>query len=258
MIKNKKILIFLIAILILFYLLIDNIDTIFNKKYSNMFFIGDFTKIEVKKDIISVYNDNSLIKNQKVNFYFKDREVAGYITSEVSGSNGGEYVYVAHDNDGNLLSFENSLFGYTKNLKPEFLKVENTQIKEMDEVINFMKSNNIALTSDMEIERIIVSSFDFDKDGKNEFIYSVNIIKNENKYDSFVFMKKDDEYILIAREESDYVDVNFVRIKLFNIVDFNNDGDYEFVISRMMSEYGPNYYELYNFDGNKFTKLGGE
>ena len=71
-------------------------------------------------------------------------------------------------------------------------------------------------------------------------------------------MKKSDEYILIAREESDYVDVNFVRIKLFNIVDFNNDGDYEFVISRMMSEYGPNYYELYNFDGNKFTKLGGE
>ena len=42
------------------------------------------------------------------------------------------------------------------------------------------------------------------------------------------------------------------------LIDFNNDGDYEFVIKKQMTEYGPYYYELYNFDGNEFTKIGGE
>ena len=37
-----------------------------------------------------------------------------------------------------------------------------------------------------------------------------------------------------------------VRLSFYKLIDFNNDSNYEFVVNKRMSEYGPDYYELYN------------
>ena len=52
--------------------------------------------------------------------------------------------------------------------------------------------------------------------------------------------------------------VNIKKLYYSVLIDFNNDNNYEFVVSKMMSEYGPTYSEVYSFDGTEFTKIGGE
>ena len=112
------------------------------------------------------------------------------------------------------------------------------------------------MTAESELDYIKITNFDYDNDGNEEYIYSVGIFNND-KYNSFVYMKVDDKYILIDSEESDN-NPDYKRLYFIKLIDFNSDDNYEFVVEKMMSEYGPDYYELYNFDDNKFTKLGGE
>ena len=63
---------------------------------------------------------------------------------------------------------------------------------------------------------------------------------------------------MIDRVDSDSDQVAYIKLSFSKLIDFNKDGNYEFVVEKAMSEYGPYYYELYNFDGKVFTKIGGE
>ena len=62
----------------------------------------------------------------------------------------------------------------------------------------------------------------------------------------------------IAKVESENKGVANTSLIFNNLIDFNNDGEYEFVVGKVMSEYGPDYYELYNLDSEKFTRIGVE
>lgn len=257
--KRRINLLIIILLLIVLYLVICIVNYAFThqKDYSNTVFIGDFTKIEVKDKNIKIYNDNIKLDHVYMNFYFDGKEVEGYITSSENGSSGGDYMYIAHKEDGSKLVFDYGILGYTKDLKLDFKEYRSERTDDLTEVYRFFESQNISIPTEIQVERVIIDSLDIDEDGNFEHIYSVNLIESMSNFDSFIFMKKDDKYILLSREFNTF-DTEYKRLKLFNIIDFNNDGNYEFVVSKMMSEYGPNYYELYNFDGNEFTKLGGE
>lgn len=259
MIKNKKNIMILILLLVAFYLVITIIFSLpKGKKYKNTAFIGDFTKVEVKSGIINVYNNNEFIDKQSTKFYFKNEEIDGSILTRDSGSNGGDYSYYALDKKGNALDFDLGMFGYTADMDLKFKKTDYAYIKDSNEVREFCKQNNIAIGENTNIEQIVVNNFDVDDDNNNEDIYSVGLIENGNKYISFVFMSKDGKYYLIDQAESDYNSVNGIRFRFTFLVDFNKDDNYEFVVRKSMSEYGPNYYELYNFNGTSFNKIGGE
>ena len=257
--KNRKGLLIIIVILVLVYFILSIVKYTNSHKtnYKNTVIIGDFTKVEISNNEIKVYNDNTYLENKKLYFYFKGEEIEGYITSSNNGSTGGKYMYVAHKLDGTKLNFDSAIIGYTKDTKLKFKEVNNKRISDMTEVNNFLKSYNSIVSDNIRVERIIESTVDVEGDGVYENIYSVSMIEDGSDYDSFVFMKKGENYILISREISE-VSTNSIRLKLLNIIDCNNDGEYEFVISKMMTEYGPNYYELYNYNGDSFTKIGGE
>ena len=186
-------------------------------------------------------------------------------------------MYTAYNDNGSSLYFDNSIIAFTKDLDLNFKKISNQEGTDLNEVTDFFKNLNIDINSDTEIENYLISTFDYDNDGHEEKIYSVDFFEDiedetdaslgegiaeeemmEKNYYSYVFMKKDNKYILLDKEESVYDGVHNVRLKFENLIDFNNDNKYEFVISKMMSEYGPDYFELYNFDGTKFIKIGGE
>ena len=125
----------------------------------------------------------------------------------------------------------------------------------MDEMYGFANSQNITLSQDIILDYMEISNLDVDSDGKEEYIYSVGLVEDAEEYISLVFMKKDDRYILIDREDSEYQGMPNQNLRFFNLIDFDNDGNYEFVVSKLMSEYGPDYYQLYKFNGNSFTNI---
>ena len=257
MIKNKKTLLVLISLLVIFYILISIIISFpKGKKFKNTVIIGNSTKVNVKNGSISVYNDDIAISNQKMKIFFKNRFVDGYLITEEGDSSGVNNIYTAYNENGDILAPEKVIIAYTPDIS---IKVKESNINDstnMSDISDLIKLNNITLTAESELDYIKITNFDYDNDGNEEYIYSVGIFNND-KYNSFVYMKADDKYILIDSEESDN-NPDYKRLYFIKLIDFNSDDNYEFVVEKMMSEYGPDYYELYNFDGNKFTKLGGE
>lgn len=260
--KNKKILLLLIGILILIYMAITIIPNIFSeKKYSNTAFIGDYTKIYIKNKGIEVRNDNVEIATQRVKVLFKNKLIDGIITSEKTDFDQIDYHYIAYNNEGVYLSPNSALLAFTTDLSIKIKEKTSYNSKNIEEVYDLFQDNKNIDLDNIELDYLNISSFDLTNDGKEESVYSVGLInrnENDSSYYSYVFMKTEDKNILIDKEESKYDGVSNIKLSLYNLIDFNNDGNYEFVVKKSMSEYGPDYYELYNFDGTKFTKIGGE
>lgn len=252
MIKNKKGILFLVIILLIFYISISIIISIMNE-YKNTVFIGDNTKVEVNDGNIKIYNDNTKINEQNVKILFKDDFIDGYITSKHVDSTGVENSYIAHNENGEIILFDNVLIAHTKDLSLNIKKTTITEIKNINDISEFLKQNNINISSKEELDYYNKNTID-----ENESIYSIGININNEIYKSYIFMKKENKYILLSSEENKYTDIDNIRLNFVKLIDFNDDNNYEFVINKSMSEYGPNYYELYNFDGNEFTEIGVE
>ena len=260
MVKNRRgILVFAIVLVVIYFIISLIMNYAFKgKKYNNTVFIGDYTKVEISNKNIKVYNDNSKIRKQDAKIYFQKEIIDGYVMSENTGINNGLNEYYAYNKKNEVLSFESVLIAYTKDLTLKFIDFENNESDDIELAKSILKANNIIVSDDIELNTFNISSLDYDNDGNIEYIYSIGLIEDETEYDSYIYLMKDDEYHLIAREESDYNSIEYTRLYFSNLIDFNSDNDYEFVVSKVTSEYGPNYYELYNFDGDSFTKIGGE
>ena len=259
MIKNKKTIFILLISLIMFYLIISIIFFVpIGKNYNRPIFIGSSTKVYIKDKKISIYNEDKKIRKQKTKIYFRDEFIDGYLVSDADSSTGVENNYFAHTDNGDLLSFNNCLIAHTKDISIKIKPNNRIDSSDLEDVYKFASSNSIILSSNVELSYLYINNIDIDDDGNDEYIYSVGLIDDEDEYKSFVFMKRDNKYILVAREESENSGVNSISLVFNNLIDFNNDDDYEFVVGKFMSEYGPDYYELYNFDGDEFTNIGGE
>lgn len=257
MIKNRKGILILVILFSILYFVFSAIYTAPNKnKYEKTVFLGSNTKVNVKDGNIIVYNKDIELEKLEVKVYFDKEFVDGYISSEKSETSTIENTYVIYDKNMDSLLQESDLIAHTKDLTLKIKDINKINITNLDDVYKFTKSNNIDLSGDIEIDYIQVTNFDLDDDNKDEKVYSVGLY-GESQYISFVYMERNDKYILIDKVISNNSTAN-VRLYFSNLIDFNSDDFYEFVINKIMTEYGPNYYELYNFNGSKFIKIGGE
>lgn len=255
--KNKGILILVGVVLSLYFIiyLFSNIQ--YGKKYSNTVFLGDMTKLNIKGNNIEVLDEYVSTKKQKVKIYYNNRFIDGYLLTSKDNIENGNYAYNLYDSSMNPLYPESLLIAHTPDISIMVKETNKTNSEDLTEVYNFVNSQNIILSSSIELDYLSIDNFDYDNDGTEEYIYSVGLIKDADEYDSFVFYKENDNYILIDRIENGYDEVANVKLIFEKLIDFNDDDKYEFVIGRIMSEYGPYYYDLYNFNGNSFTKIGG-
>ena len=258
MIKNKKIILFSVLLLVILYIIIASIfDITKSGEYKNTVFIGNFTKVQVKDKNIKIYNENAETPMQNVKVYFKKQFIDGYIFTNKIDFDNTTYSYIVCNEKGNYLSTDSNFIAHTTDLSIKIKNNDKFESKNIDDILEFAKLNNINLSKDTELDYLYITSFDYDEDGKQEYIYSVGLIENEKDYESIIYLKMDNKYIIIDREKSSYT-IDYKKLYFLNLIDFNSDNNYEFVIEKMMSEYGPNYYELYNFDGDEFTKIGVE
>ena len=147
------------------------------------------------------------------------------------------------------------MIAFTKDLPIKFIDIENEYTYDIGLIRKYLIEDDIDMDS-VQLDYLIISTFDLDDDEEFESIYSIGLIENNKDYDSKVIMLKDDEYYIISEEMSEYIDDQDVTtLGLLGIMDMNNDNNYEFVIEESYSEYGPNNYYIYNFDGNDFINI---
>lgn len=269
MLKNKKGLLILIFSLIIIYFVINIIYVLpSGKKFKNTVFLGDITKVKISNNKLEIIDENTKIRPQEVKIYFKNKFIDASI-STIAASDGIKYSYIASNNEGKNYITGSVLIAHTPDISIKIKETDYYESKDLTDIYELAKSDNISIGDYFGLDYQEISSADVDEDGKVEYIYSVGLTKSsgaveeddeayEDVYDSFVFIKKDNKYFLIDRIESDGDPVTYTKLSFAKLIDFNNDGEYEFVIEKMMSEYGLYNYELYNFDGKEFTKIGGE
>ena len=259
MVKNKKIIFLIIIFLIAFYIILSIILAFpKGKTFNKTVFLGSGTKVSINNGNINVYNEDVEIKRQKVKVFFKGDFVDGYISSNTGESSGIENIYTVTNKDGDYLLPEYTLIAHTPDIN---IKVKESTVNnsvDYGEFYKFAESNNISLPSEIELDYMKINTLNIDNDNNDEYIYSVGFTKNTSEYASYVFLKNDDNYTLIVSDTTKKEAGRFNRLYFADLIDFNEDNNYEFVVNRWLSEYGPDYYELYSYNGSKFTKIGGE
>lgn len=269
--KNEKRIFILIVLFIIIYLIISVIQIIpKGKKYKNTVFLGSCTKVSINKDSINVYNEDKALIKQNVKAYFKNNFINANILSTVVSSSGVKNSYYVQNLKNSNLYFDQMLIAHTPDISIEVKDGESYDSIDLTDFNSFAELNNVIIGEDTELNFQEINKIDIDNDNTFEYIYSVNLISGNiydvvddseetiGEYDTIVFMKKDGNYFIIDRNTGDNDGVNNICLRFMKLIDFNKDGNYEFVVEKSMSEYGPYYYELYNFDGSKFTKIGGE
>ncbi len=259
MIKNKKGILIIVVLLVIVYFVIDFvIKPSKGSEYNNTVFIGNSTKVTVDNGMINVYNKDVALATQKVKIYFNNKFIDGYIFSGKGTSDGVENAYGIYDEDNNYINTDSAIIAHTKDITIKVKEIDTTRTDDINEILYFCNSNNIVLNEDTAIDYIEKSSFDLNNDNVKEYVYSFGLLREDNNYESYVYYSSNNENILIKKEDSKYAGASYTRLGLKGLIDFNNDDKYEFVISRILSEYGPDYYELYYYNGIGFTKIGAE
>lgn len=94
-----------------------------------------------------------------------------------------------------------------------------------DVVYEFLEDQKVTHLDSYKANKI---SYDFDKDGEKEDIYTVSNVSLEvTNYDikGFIFMDKDGKFIKLD-------EMNNKSIRVMEIIDIDNNGDYEMVVAR--------------------------
>ena len=271
--KNKRGILFLLLFFIMGYMILTLIFSIPSGHiFDHTVFIGNFTKIKVENGKINVTNNNEKIKKQPVKIFFKNKLIDGYIVSENGLSKGLENSYNISNIENTKLSFDSSFVVFTPDISIDIQSGDYYETDDLNVFNEYKKINNLNINEYAELSYQEISKIDLNEDGINEYVYSLSLYtndetvelndefeENDNKeYYTFVFMKNEEKIYNICNLSDEYNEDSNINLRFFKLIDFNKDGNYEFVVEKSMSEYGPYYYELYNFDGSKFTKIGGE
>ena len=253
--KNKKIWIGLGIILLVIAAVIVGIILFkkTGKQYKKTIFIGDSVKVTTKDNHIYISYKDDKAKKQDVKIYYDNKVIDGYIKTGEQGSSFYENNIQAYNSDDEYLYFDSDLIAYTLDMNVDIIATFEDSTDDINEITNYLNGSNIDISSS-KVDYFMVSSFDVDKDNDYECIFSFGLIKDD-EYISFVVMKKNDNFYLIDSIESTYEEDDSSSIGFVSIMDINDDGNYEYIISETAGEYAPSYYTMYNFDGSEFIKL---
>jgi len=176
--------------------------------------------------------------------------------SNKSSLNNNVIVYDAYNIDGTILRFTDDLIAYTGDLK---IAKANYNLLDLplDEDYNIitqylLSENGNDITLDYSIDYIDYKKviFDIDKDGVNEYIYSIQLVEEGTTYYSYVFLVDEGATKKIYNCKGKLEKPDTKKVSFFDLIDFNDDGNYEIVIKIKDGEYGYSIYKLYTYDND--------
>lgn len=248
--KERKNLIILILIGLFIIL---SIFLYFKKTASNVIYIGNFTKVTVKKSNIKIDNKNTKLGLTESKIYFNKEFVDGYIRTSKEKINNGVNIYTAYNKNGDVLRFNDDLISYTGNSN---IKVAEPNVLELmlDDDFNIINDYLTKETDNEDVSEIqmVFDSykkviFDIDNDGEDEYIYSVDVVESGSTNYTYVFIVDNGEIIKIDSRSGSALKADVERVSFFKLIDFNDDGKYEIVIRLKKGDYGASTYKIYNY-----------
>ena len=158
------------------------------------------------------------------------------------------------DNNKNAVSYQGHLFAYKADFDMDLVDFSTTNITDYSYVHQVLEEHGIDSQSSYTLEN--VSKVDFDKDGVLEEFYIVsNVFATDffpEKYFSFVFMVDNGNIYMLYEDVDTNEGVNGCKPSLYTVADFDNDQDYELIISCAKYSNQAPLTMLYEFHKNKF------
>jgi hypothetical protein len=237
----KKRIIFLLAIVVLVVaILITFVDM-------KTIYLGSNTKAFVFGNKIIKINRNNKIILKSVYVYNKERRINGYLKSTKEGKN---YGYYAVTSNNKIINPDNLIASGKLN------KIKVVEFKNKGEDISSSSLNEVNSLLEKSIKKESVMDYkdieyDIDNDSRLEKIYSITYVENGALINS-IFINDNDNVIDIVNYEIDFDDVETANLyTITNLIDFNNDDNYEIVLSKVKGDDSPKYYDIYSYiDGS--------
>ena len=240
----------LMIVLIILYLAISVIFTfIFNNK--KIVYIGDYTKIYINDNKILKKNTNTL-SNIEVKYYFNGQLKNGYLFSEKLDYDNTNYLKVVSENN-EKIQFNDGLIAMTKDVNIDIIepKQSNVSSDEIDNIKNYLVKNNM----NYDLKELYKYSFDIDKNGIIDEIYSSNLHVDEEHNLFVILIKTNNDIQTIDSSLFESGAPNSRKISLFKFIKFDDNQKYNIIIKEDNGDDQPTYYNVYSYDNGKLNQI---
>ena len=229
---NKKVYIFLIVVLVLFLIimfLVFGSKSIKEENMSEVIIVGDKTVWKyAKKKWYNIHYKASYqeLSWKKYKVFSNNQEMGVYYLWH-------DDKWYAFDEEKNAVMVDGDLFAYSANFDLNVYNFSTENIEANDYVNYVLESNDISGSS--KFTSLYKITFDYDNDGVDEDFYLVsNVFPMDfvpEKSFSIAFMVKDDTIYYLYKDISSYKGFNGCKPYYNTILDVNNDGVYEIILS---------------------------
>ena len=252
--KNNKVYIVLIILLIAFF-------------FAMYFLVGKKEIQKQKEELTLLLGEETVWVYQNQNWIDNTQNKNDYNWKKFQVFLDGKYqdeYYVWHDDKWYIFDDNKQPINYTENiiaLRSNFdvnLKTFTSEEIEKDNIV-FKILKDKGISENVDLTTCTQTKVDIDNDGKNESIYIVsNVFPMDFDPDtifSLVYMEKDGNiYEIYSKEEkNDYN--NGVKPYINSIIDVDNDGEFEIVISYAGYSVEKIENHLYKFINKQFKEI---
>lgn len=230
--RDKKVYISLLVILVIFFVVmfsIFGVENIKQEKYSSTIIVGNNTVWRYEKKRWINYNQKSIIDKlnwQKFLVYDNNVEKGNYSVWY------DDKWYIFDDNK-NAISVDGNLLAILSNFNMKVTGFTEEKIDDYTYVKYVLEENNLSINS--KFTSIYKVSFDIDGDNILEEFYLLSnafpLDFNPDYIFSIVFMVKNDKVYYVYNDISQNKSFNGCKPYFNSFLDTNNDGVYEFILS---------------------------
>lgn len=251
--KDKKVYIVLIAIILIFFLimfLVFGLDEIRKESYDTTIIVEDDTVWTYKNkgwSNLSVYDDlnwkkyDVYLDNKKNNNYYLWYSDKWYVfnAKKEAVKRDGKLLAIKTNHDISVYDFEAS------------------EIEDYAYVNEVLEDNGLSTDNKYTVKKKIV--LDYDNDGIEEEFYLISntfsLDYDPDKVFSIVFMVKNDEIYPIYTDISENTGFNGCRPYISSFIDVDSDSKYEFILSCAKYSVSGVTRMLYEYKNNEFKIL---
>ena len=216
-------------------------------KNETVVYIGDYTKVYVDGEKITVKNENYKVDNIEVKTLFDKEFVPSYLFSTDIDNT---YSYYVVDKNKSSLHLAD-IYAISGNLDIKVYDYLN-EITKNDEITKI----NENLPQDKGNLKYTYSEKYIFKNQETNKVNLYAVYASSDTEDYVIFMVEDNLGISVLDYSTINSEVSDGRVVSFNnIIDFNNDDIYEIVLKEKTGDDKPTYYHIYEYDGSEYQEV---
>lgn len=251
--KDKKIYIVLIIILVVFFLIMFctlGIKNIRQSNYDATLVVGENTIWNYQNQKWLNITNSAFIQDlnwEKFHVFLDNEEVGSYSLWH-------DDKWYAFDDSNNAVVLNGNMLAYRSNVKIDVVDFKEEDVDVDQYILQVLEEHNLSSSSKFTTKYKI--HFDFDSDGEEEDFYLISNVFpmdfNPDVIFSIVFMVKDQKITYLYEDISENQSFNGCKPYFYSILDINKDKIYEFILSCAKYSVGDQIDMLYQYHDREF------